>query len=417
MTDINRIDHNPPRRRPAMHSGLAFSAGQATDHGNDTTVQAQQMLESILLLPKPAATGKRGAMIRQAWLRMFDHLGDKIPGAARALQRSSDATGSVVRTIASMVFPIAAAIAPSASVAADVFPTKPIKLIVGFAPGGSADTTARVLQTKLSELLKQPVVIDNRPGGGGNVALDALIKSPPDGHTIMFATMGALSVNQFLTKQSYDPLAEIAPLSLGTVFTNVLVVPTSSDIKTLADYVQKGKDKSTLLSFGSAGIGTIGHLSGEMLKLRAGLSTQHIAYRSGGLATNDILAGTLSSMFASPPESLQHIEADKLRPLATTGSQRIEALPNVPTVAESGYPGFEAINWSAFVAPRQTPPHVLRQLNAAIVATLSDPDILARLKKIGLNTMPSTPEETANYIRREADKWGKLLKETGIKAR
>jgi tripartite-type tricarboxylate transporter receptor subunit TctC len=153
-----------------------------------------------------------------------------------------------------------------------------------------------------------------------------------------------------------------------------------------------------------------------MLKLLAGLSTQHIAYRSGGLATNDVLAGTVSSIFASPPESLQHIEAGKLRPLATTGLQRIEALPNVPTVAESGYPGFEAINWSAFVAPRDTPPHVLRQLNAAIVATLSDPDILARMKKIGLNTMPSTPEETATYIRREANKWGKLIKETGIKA-
>jgi tripartite-type tricarboxylate transporter receptor subunit TctC len=273
-----------------------------------------------------------------------------------------------------------------------------------------------VFQNKMSELLKQPVVIENRPGGGGNVALDALIKSPPDGYTIMFSTMGALSVNQFLTKQNYDPLAEIAPLSLGTVFTNVLVVSTSSDIKTLADYVQKGKNNKPLLSFGSAGIGTVGHLSGEMLKLLAGLSTQHIAYRSGGLATNDVLAGIVSSIFASPPESLHHIEAGKLRPLATTGLQRMEALPNVPTVAESGYPGFEAINWSAFVAPRDTPPHVLRHLNTAIVATLSDPDILARMKKIGLNTMPSTPEETANYIRRETNKWGKLLKETGIKA-
>ncbi len=336
--------------------------------------------------------------------------------ALRSVHRCSDARGSVARTLVMFVFPVAAAIAPSTSFAADPFPTKPIKLIVGFAPGGSADTTARVLQNKLSELLKQPVVIENRPGGGGNVALDALIKSPPDGHTIMFCTMGALSVNQFLSKQSYNPLAEIAPLSLGTVFTNILVVPTSSDIKTLADYVQKGKNEKTLLSFGSAGIGTIGHLSGEMLKLLGGLSTQHIAYRSGGLAINDILAGTLSSMFASPPESLQHIAAGKLRPIATTGLQRGEALPNVPTVAESGYPGFEAINWSAFVAPKKTPPDVLRQLNAAIVATLSDPDILARMKKIGLDTMPSTPEETANYIRREADKWGKLLNETSIKA-
>ena len=329
---------------------------------------------------------------------------------------SNDPTGYMARTLMMMVLPVAAALSPGTSLANDPFPIKPIKLIVGFAPGGSADTSARVFQNKMSELLKQPVVIENRPGGGGNVALDALIKSPPDGYTIMFCTMGALSVNQFLTKQSYDPLAEIAPLSLGTVFTNVLVVPTSSDIKTLADYVRKGKNDKPLVSFGSAGIGTVGHLSGEMLKLLAGLSTQHIAYRSGGLATNDVLAGTVSSIFASPPESLVHIEAGKLRPIATTGLQRMEALPNVPTVAESGYPGFEAINWSAFVAPRNTPPHVLRQLNAAIVATLSDSDIQARMKKIGLETMPSTPEETANYIRREANKWGKLIKETGIKA-
>jgi tripartite-type tricarboxylate transporter receptor subunit TctC len=335
-------------------------------------------------------------------------------GALRSVHRCSDAIGSVARTLV-MLVSFAAAFAPSTSFANDPFPIKPIKLIVGFAPGGSADTSVRVFQNKMSELLKQPVVIENRPGGGGNVALDALIKSPPDGYTIMFCTMGALSVNQFLTKQSYDPLAEIAPLSLGTVFTNVLVVPTSSDIKTLADYVRKGKNDKPLVSFGSAGIGTVGHLSGEMLKLLAGLSTQHIAYRSGGLATNDVLAGTVTSIFASPPESLVHIEAGKLRPLATTGLQRMEALPNVPTVAESGYPGFEAINWSAFVAPRNTPPHVLRQLNAAIVATLSDPDIQARMKKIGLETMPSTPEETANYIRREANKWGKLIKETGIK--
>lgn len=335
--------------------------------------------------------------------------------AKRSDKRGYDAITSMVRTLMMLVLPVAAGLTPATSLANDPFPTKSIKLIVGFAPGGSADISARIFQTKMSELLKQPVVIDNRPGGGGSVALDALIKSLPDGYTIMFSTMGALSVNQFLTKQNYDPTAEIAPLSLGTVFTNVLVVPTSSDIKTLADYVRKGKNDKPLVSFGSAGIGTVGHLSGEMLKLLAGLSTQHIAYRSGGLATNDVLAGTVTSIFASPPESLQHIEAGKLRPLATTGLQRIEALPNVPTVAESGYPGFEAINWSAFVAPRDTPPYVLRQLNAAIVTTLSDPDVLARMKKIGLNTMPSTPEETATYIRREANKWGKLIKETGIK--
>lgn len=315
-----------------------------------------------------------------------------------------------------MLFPIAAAFAPGPSFATDSFATKPIRLIVGFAPGGSADAAARVLQPKLSELLKQPVIIDNRPGSGGNVATDMLLKSPPDGHTIMYATVGSLSVNQFLGKLNYDPLTDVAPLSIGAVFTNVLVVSASSDITTLADYVRKGKAKDAKLDFGSAGIGSIGHLAGELLKSRAGLSAEHVAYRSGALVTNDLLGGSLTSMFGSPIDALGHIQSGKMRALASTGLKRHESLPNVPTVAEAGYPGFEALNWTAFIAPKQTPPEIIRQLNAAIVAALSDPANAAQLKKMGLDVAPSTPEEAGAFIRREAEKWGKLVKEAGIKA-
>lgn len=322
---------------------------------------------------------------------------------------------SMTRTFGSIMFSIAAVFTSSASSASDSFATKPIRLIVGFAPGGSADVAARILQPKLAELLKQPIIIENRPGGGGTVATEILIKSPPDGHTIMYATIGALSINQFLGGLSYDPFTDVAPLSIGTVFTNILVVNSKSDIKTLADYVRKGKVRDSNFHFGTSGVGTINHLAGEMLKLRAGLTGNAIAYRSGGLAMNDLLGGSLPSIFGSPVDVLKFVENGKLRALATTGLKRHESLPNVPTVAESGYPGFEAINWSAFIAPKQTPLAIIRQLNVAIVAALSDPATVEQLKKLGLDTAPSTPEEAGAFIRSEAAKWGDIIKQTGVK--
>ena len=322
---------------------------------------------------------------------------------------------SISKTFATIIFSIAAVFIPTAPSVADTFATKPIRVIVGFAPGGSADAVARVLQPKLAERLKQPLIIENRPGGGGTVATEVLVKSPPDGHVIRYATMGALSVNQFLGKLNYDPLIDVAPLSIGAVFTNILVVNSQSDIKTRADYVRKGKVRGANLHVGSAGIGTINHLAGEMLKLRAGLTGDHVAYRSGALAINDLLSGTLPSMFGSPVDVLAHIESGKLRAIATTGLKRHESLPNVPTVAESGYPGFEALNWSAFIAPKQTPIGIIRQLNLAIVAELSDPATVEQLKKMGLDVAPSTPDEAGAFIRREAAKWGDIVKQTGIK--
>jgi tripartite-type tricarboxylate transporter receptor subunit TctC len=203
---------------------------------------------------------------------------------------------------------------------------------------------------------------------------------------------------------------------MAVTFTNILVVNSASDIKTLADYVRAGKSADKTLFFGSSGIGSSGHLAGELLKSRAGLATQHVAYRGGAPATNDLLGNNLGSMFSSPTDVLQHIEGGKLRAIATTGSKRLDALPKVPTVAESGYPGFEAANWYAFVAPRQTPPDAMKKLNEAIVAALTDPAGVAQLKKLGLDAAPSTPEATGAYIKRENEKWGKLVKDNGIKA-
>lgn len=305
----------------------------------------------------------------------------------------------------------------SASAAdADGYPSRPIKLVVGFAPGGSSDTVARILAPRMADVLKQSVVIDNRPGAGGNIASDFLIKAPADGYTVMLGTIGSLAVNQHLNKLSYDPVTDMAALSMAVVFTNILVVNSSSTIRSLDDYIRQGKAAKSVLSFGSSGIGSSGHLAGELLKSAAGLNNQHVAYRGGAPAMNDLLGGVLPSIFSSPTDALQFIKAGKLRAIATTGSKRLEALPQVPTIAESGFPGLEAANWYAFTAPQRTPADIVQRLNAAIVTALNDPGVVAQLRKLGLDPMPTTPDETARFIRKESEKWGELVRKAGIKS-
>ena len=295
------------------------------------------------------------------------------------------------------------------------FPTQSIKILIGFSPGGSSDTVARIMVPKLTELFKQTVVIDNKPGAGGNIATDLLTKATPDGHTIMLGTVGSLSVNQHLNKLNYDPVTDTAALSLCVVFSNVLVVNSASDVKTFEDYLKQARQDNSKMSFGSSGIGGGGHLAGEMLKIAANLNNQHVAYRGGAPAMNDLLGGVLPSIFSSPTDAVQHIQTGKLRPLATTGSKRLEALPNVPTIAESGFPGFEATNWYAFAAPAKTSPEVIRRLNAALVATLKDPGVVAQLRKLGLEPTPTSPAEAARYIKAESDKWSSVVRKANIK--
>jgi tripartite-type tricarboxylate transporter receptor subunit TctC len=309
---------------------------------------------------------------------------------------------------------LAAATQPA--VAADAFPNHPIRLVVGFAAGGSSDTVARLMAPVLAKELKQNVIIDNRPGAGGNIASDNLIKAAPDGYTIMLGTIGSLSVNQHINKLTYDPIKDMEAISMAVSFSNVLVVNADSKVKTFADYMQAAKSPQSTMSFGSSGIGSSGQLAGELLKSVADLHNQHVAYRGGAPAMNDLLGGTLGSIFASPTDAVQFIAAGKLRPIATTGLKRMDVLPDVPTIAESGYPRFEANNWYAFTAPAHTPPEVIAVLNKAIVATLKDPGVAAKLQKLGLQPDPTTPAEASAYFKSESKKWGDLVKKIGIEA-
>lgn len=300
--------------------------------------------------------------------------------------------------------------------AVEQFPVHPVKILVGFASGGTADVVARILSPKMSDLLKQNVIIETHAGAGGNIATEQLLHSQPDGYTIMLGTIGSIAVNQHLNKLTYDPVTDIQAISMATVFSNVLVVNSNSNIKNLTDYIKAGKMQSSSLSFGSSGIGSAGHLAGESFKIIAALNIQHIAYRGGAPAMNDLLGGVLPSIFSSPSDALQFIQSGKLRAIAVTGSSRLDVLPNVPTISELGFPGFEAVNWYAFAAPLKTPLEISSRLNEVIVLTLKDPSISLQLKKLGLSPYPTSIDETSKYFRSESDKWGSIIKKSGIKA-
>src|SRR5205085_2363003 len=235
------------------------------------------------------------------------------------------------------------------AIAQSTFPNKPITIVVGFEPGGGTDTTARIVQKPLSDQLGQQVVVENRAGAGGNIAVDYVAKSAPDGYTIVLANVGALAVNPHILKTPYDPLKDLAPISMASVFPNVLVVQPSLPVKTVQDYVNLAKEKSGL-TYASSGIGGAGHLAGELLRLMAKIDIVHVPYKGGGPAMQGFLGAQVDSFFATPVSSIAQIKAGKARAIATTGPKRDKLMPDVPTIAESGFPGYEAVNWYGYLA-------------------------------------------------------------------
>jgi tripartite-type tricarboxylate transporter receptor subunit TctC len=305
----------------------------------------------------------------------------------------------------------------AASAGAQTFPSHAVTLTVGFAPGGGTDTAARIVAQQLSQNIGQPVVVENRAGAGGNIAAQHIATAAPDGYTIHLSSVGPLTVAPHLMKSlPYDPKRDIAPITMGVMFPNVFVVPASSPAKTLAEFVALAKEKPGRMTYASSGVGGAGHLAGELFKQRAGIDLVHVPYKGGAPAMTDLLAGRVDMYPAVPSTAEQHIAAGQLRALAATGATRSPTMPDVPTVAESGYPGFEATNWYAFVAPGRTPPEILDYWNRELVKVLQDPRVHADLARHGLDPAPGTREALARYIDSETQKWGKVVRDAHITA-
>ena len=295
------------------------------------------------------------------------------------------------------------------------YPSRPITLVVGFAPGGGTDTVARVMQGPLGTRLGQQVIVDNKPGAGGNIATDMAAKSAPDGLLLHLANVGSLTVAPHLVSNlPYDPMRDLAPVSIAVIFPNLVVIHPSVPANTLQEFLKLARDNPGKYTYGSSGIGGAGHLAGELMKMMAKVDLVHVPFKGGGPAMQAMLGGQIHSYFATPVAAGPHVKAGKAKALATTGPKRDPLMPEVPTVAESGYPGYEATNWYAFVVAAKTPPEILARLNKEIVATLKDPQVVDMLRKQGVEPHPSTPEELRSFMKKELETWGRVVKEAKI---
>ena len=295
-------------------------------------------------------------------------------------------------------------------------PSKPVTLVVGFAAGGAADSAARLIAKKLAENIGQTVVVDNKGGAGGNIAHQFVANAAPDGSVLLLGSVGPLTIAPHLMKLSYDPFKDLAPISGGVNFPNVLVVHKGAGVKNLAEFIALSKTKPGSVEFASTGAGSASHLAGELFNQRAAIDMTHVPYKGGAPALQDLLGGRITSYFAAPPTAMPHVETGRLVPLATTGLTRPAYLPNIPTVAESGFPGFEALNWYAFVAPGKTPAPVLDRWNLEIVKVLNDPGVKDALNKYGLTPQPTTRAEFAAFMKKESTQWAAIIKERKLTA-
>jgi tripartite-type tricarboxylate transporter receptor subunit TctC len=316
----------------------------------------------------------------------------------------------------STLFGSALLLAAPMSGAQDFPPNKPVTMVVGFAAGGAADSAARLIAKKLGDNIGQSVVVDNRAGAGGNIAHQQVAAGPTDGSMLLFGSIGPLTVAPHMMKVGYDPFKDLAPVSGGVYFPNVLVAHKGLGVKTLAEFIQLAKTKAGGVDFASTGVGSASHLAGELLNQYAKVNMVHVPYKGGAPAMQDLLGERVASYFSTPATAQPYIQDGRLIPLAATGSTRMPSMPNVPTVAESGYPGFEALNWYAFVAPAKTPAALLDRWNQEIVKVLNDPETKAALDKHGLTPHPTTRAEFLDFMRKEDAKWGQIVRERNIKA-
>jgi tripartite-type tricarboxylate transporter receptor subunit TctC len=295
------------------------------------------------------------------------------------------------------------------------WPTKPVRIVVPFTPGGSTDITARLVGNRLQELWGQSVVIENKPGAGGNIAADMVAHSDADGTTIFISGPG-LATNQFLYPSlSYDPVGDFAPVTMLITQPNLMCVPNSSPAKSVQEFIAFCQANKGKVTFASSGNGTTLHLSGELFKRMAKVEMTHIPYRGGAPAINDLIPGRVDVIFDNMPSILQHAKGGQVRALAVTTRERVSVVPDIPTIAESGVKGFEVFSWFAFFVPVKTPPDVIARINADTNAALVHAPVKTRFEELGAIPKGSTPAELAAFLKSETDKWGPVIREAKIK--
>jgi tripartite-type tricarboxylate transporter receptor subunit TctC len=296
------------------------------------------------------------------------------------------------------------------------WPDRPIKVVVPYTPGGGTDAVTRNLLDKLTSETKWMLIVDNKPGGGGNVGLDIVAKSKPDGYTLGMGQTANLAINPALMqKMPFDPVKDLIPVALVAELPTLLVVRQDSPMKNLNDVIQAAKARPGNLKQALAGSGTVGHLAGEMLAVKAGISFLNVPYKGAAPAITDLLGGQTDFMFATPQGVLGMIKGGKMRALAVTSTRRLSVLPEVPTVAESGYKGFEAVDWKLLVAPANTPASVIQQINAAVEKALANPAFKAQLNAEGSAPLGGTSQKAAEYLRAEQAEWAALIRTANIK--
>jgi tripartite-type tricarboxylate transporter receptor subunit TctC len=307
-----------------------------------------------------------------------------------------------------------ASVSASAQAQTNVWPTKPVKIVVTFPPGGAPDTLARILADKWGQTLGQTFTVDNKPGAGGNIGADYVAKSAGDGTTLLVSTVGTHAINPALyAKMPYDNIKDFTSVSFLAATPNLLVVNKDVPAKTVKELIAlAGK---TPLTFGSSGSGTSIHLSGELFNTLAGVKMQHIPYKGRAQAVPDLLGGRISMIFDNMPSALPLVKSGDVRAIAVTSATRSPAAPNIPTLAESGLPGFEATSWFALTAPAGLPKDVLARINAETIRVMNLPDVREKLAALGLDVAPGTPEALSSHVQAETIKWAKVVKESGAK--